>query len=366
MRNTSSSTRSGLAALTLGAVGVVYGDIGTSPLYALKEVFAHGHVPLTAQNIYGVLSLVFWTLTVVVSIKYVVLILRADNNGEGGLIAMLALASQAVKDRPALRRRLLMLGIFGTAIFFGDGVITPAITVLGAIEGLKVAAPGMHAYVVPVSLAVLTALFMVQRHGTASIGKFFGPVMVLWFAVQAEHGQHDEPDHHHRPEQAAHTCRAAALNHEQAGQHDQRHRHDVAPQRRSCDLQAFHRREHRDRRRDDAVAEEDRGAEDAQHQQPAAQRRAAAHGLRGQRQHGDQPAFAVVVGAQDQQHILDRHHHRQGPEHQRQHAVDVLGREPHVAVGEDLFQRIERAGADVAIDDADRCERDPGQAGTGV
>ena len=185
MRNTSSSTRSGLAALTLGAVGVVYGDIGTSPLYALKEVFAHGHVPLTAQNIYGVLSLVFWTLTVVVSIKYVVLILRADNNGEGGLIAMLALASQAVKDRPALRRRLLMLGIFGTAIFFGDGVITPAITVLGAIEGLKVAAPGMHAYVVPVSLAVLTALFMVQRHGTGNIGKFFGPVMVLWFAVLA-------------------------------------------------------------------------------------------------------------------------------------------------------------------------------------
>ena len=185
MRNTPSSTRSGLAALTLGAVGVVYGDIGTSPLYALKEVFAHGHVPLTAQNIYGVLSLVFWTLTVVVSIKYVVLILRADNNGEGGLIAMLALASQAVKDRPALRRRLLMLGIFGTAIFFGDGVITPAITVLGAIEGLKVAAPGMHAYVVPVSLAVLTALFMVQRHGTANIGKFFGPVMVLWFAVLA-------------------------------------------------------------------------------------------------------------------------------------------------------------------------------------
>ncbi len=185
MSNSSSSTRSGLAALTLGAVGVVYGDIGTSPLYALKEVFAHGHVPLTPQNIYGVLSLVFWTLTVVVSVKYVLLILRADNNGEGGLIAMLALASQAVKDRPALRSRLLMLGIFGTAIFFGDGVITPAITVLGAIEGLEVAAPGLHRYIVPVSLAVLTALFMVQRHGTASIGKFFGPVMVAWFIVLA-------------------------------------------------------------------------------------------------------------------------------------------------------------------------------------
>ncbi len=185
LSTTSSSSRSGLAALTLGAIGVVYGDIGTSPLYALKEVFAHGHVPLTAQNIYGVLSLVFWTLTVVVSIKYVALILRADNNGEGGLIAMLALASQAVKDRPALRSRLLMLGIFGTAIFFGDGVITPAITVLGAIEGLKVAAPGLDSYVVPVALMVLTALFLVQRHGTARIGRFFGPVMVIWFVVLA-------------------------------------------------------------------------------------------------------------------------------------------------------------------------------------
>ena len=114
---------SSTAALTLGAIGVVYGDIGTSPLYALKQVFANGHVPLTPDNVFGVLSLVFWTLTVVVSIKYVVLILRADNNGEGGLIAMLALASQAVRDRPSLRRKLLFVGIFGTAIFFGDGVI---------------------------------------------------------------------------------------------------------------------------------------------------------------------------------------------------------------------------------------------------
>ena len=151
-------TASSLAALTLGAIGVVYGDIGTSPLYALKEVFADGHVPLTPHNIYGVLSLVFWTLTVVVSIKYVVLILRADNNGEGGLIAMLALASQAVKDRPKLRRRLLFVGIFGTAIFFGDGVITPAISVLGAVEGLKVAAPALHTWVVPITLVVLTGL----------------------------------------------------------------------------------------------------------------------------------------------------------------------------------------------------------------
>ena len=169
----------------MGAVGVVYGDIGTSPLYALKEVFAHGHVPLTPDNIYGVLSLVFWTLTVVVSVKYVMLILRADNNGEGGLIAMLALASQAVKERPELRRRLLLLGIFGTAIFFGDGVITPAISVLSAVEGLEVAAPGLHRYVVPVTLAVLTVLFIFQRFGTASVGRLFGPVTVLWFAVLA-------------------------------------------------------------------------------------------------------------------------------------------------------------------------------------
>ena len=143
---------------------------------------------LPAENIYGVLSLVFWTLTVIVSVKYVVLILRADNNGEGGLIAMLALASQAVKGKPALRRRLLLLlllGIFGTAIFFGDGVITPAISVLSAVEGLEVAAPALRSYVIPITLVVLTGLFMVQRHGTASVGKMFGPVMVLWFAVLA-------------------------------------------------------------------------------------------------------------------------------------------------------------------------------------
>jgi KUP system potassium uptake protein len=181
--NHQNANKSSLAALTLGAIGVVYGDIGTSPLYAFKEVFAHGHVPLTPGNIYGVLSLMFWTLTVVVSLKYVLLILRADNNGEGGLIAMLALASQAVKDKPALRRKLLLLGIFGTAIFFGDGVITPAISVLSAVEGLEVAAPALHRYIVPVTLVVLTALFIVQRFGTASVGRLFGPITVLWFGV---------------------------------------------------------------------------------------------------------------------------------------------------------------------------------------
>jgi len=179
---------SSTAALTLGAIGVVYGDIGTSPLYALKQVFANGHVPLTPGNVYGVLSLVFWTITVVVSIKYVVLILRADNNGEGGLIAMLALASQAVKDRPALRRRLLFVGIFGTAIFFGDGVITPAISVLGAVEGLQVAAPALHTWIVPITLAIVAMLFMFQRHGTGRVGSLFGPVMAVWFLVIAALG----------------------------------------------------------------------------------------------------------------------------------------------------------------------------------
>ena len=174
-----------LAALTLAAIGVVYGDIGTSPLYALKEVFAHDRVPLSPDNILGILSLAFWTLTVVVSLKYVALILRADNNGEGGLIAMLALASQAVKDRPVLRSRLLLLGIFGTAIFFGDGVITPAISVLSAVEGLEVVEPGLHRFVVPLTLVILTVLFAAQRFGTGAVGRFFGPITLLWFAVLA-------------------------------------------------------------------------------------------------------------------------------------------------------------------------------------
>jgi KUP system potassium uptake protein len=187
-RTAPTGRRSALAGSTLAALGVVYGDIGTSPLYALKEVFAQGRVPLTPGNVLGVLSLVFWTLTVVVSLKYVVLILRADNHGEGGLIAMLALATQAVRERPRLRQRLLWLGIFGTAIFFGDGVITPAISVLSAVEGLEVAAPQLHRFVVPVALVVLTALFAAQRFGTAMVGRFFGPVTLVWFVVMAALG----------------------------------------------------------------------------------------------------------------------------------------------------------------------------------
>jgi len=172
-----------LASLTLAALGVVYGDIGTSPLYALKEVFHAGHVEASPVNILGVLSLIFWTMTIIVSLKYVLLILRADNNGEGGLIAMLALATTAVKERPTLRRTLMVVGLFGTAIFYGDGVITPAISVLSAVEGLQVIAPGMHEWVIPITLVVLTGLFSVQRFGTGGIGKFFGPITFVWFIV---------------------------------------------------------------------------------------------------------------------------------------------------------------------------------------
>jgi KUP system potassium uptake protein len=172
-----------LAALTLAALGVVYGDIGTSPLYALKETFHGGHVAPTPANILGVLSLVFWTLTVVISLKYVLLILRADNNGEGGLIAMLALATHAVRDKPQLRRTLMTVGLFGTAVFYGEGVTTPAISVLSAVEGLEVAAPQLHDWVIPLTLVVLTGLFAVQRFGTGGIGKFFGPITLVWFVV---------------------------------------------------------------------------------------------------------------------------------------------------------------------------------------
>jgi len=175
------SSKSSLGALTLGAIGVVYGDIGTSVLYAVKEVFNSGHVDFTHDNVYGVLSIFVWTLTIIVSLKYVTLVLRADNRGEGGLVAMLALAAESVKDRPVLRRRLLLVGIFGTCLFYGDGVITPAISVLSAVEGLEVVSPAFRKAVIPLTLVILFALFAVQKHGTAGIGKFFGPITLVWF-----------------------------------------------------------------------------------------------------------------------------------------------------------------------------------------
>ena len=180
--------RSRMAALTLGALGVVYGDIGTSPLYALREVFASKHATLTLPDILGVLSLVFWTLTVIVSVKYVALILRANNNGEGGTMALMALASQATRDRPRLRTALIVMGIMGAALFYGDGVITPAISVLSAVEGLEVVTPAFKPYVVPITLAVLTLLYAVQKHGTGLMGRWFGPITLIWFATIAYWG----------------------------------------------------------------------------------------------------------------------------------------------------------------------------------
>ncbi|MBS0611203.1 MAG: potassium transporter Kup [Proteobacteria bacterium] len=169
--------------LMLGAIGVVFGDIGTSPLYAFREVFADGRVPLSQANVMAATSMFIWALIVVVALKYVGLVMRADNDGEGGMMALLALASRSVGERPRLRAGMLGVGAFGVALFFGDGVITPAISVLSAVEGMEVAAPAAKPYVLPIALTVLALLFVVQRHGTASIGRFFGPVMVLWFLV---------------------------------------------------------------------------------------------------------------------------------------------------------------------------------------
>ena len=177
------------AALTLGALGVVYGDIGTSPLYVMKTVFdpANG-LALNPANLIGIISLIFWSLMVVVTLKYVTLIMRADNHGEGGIMALLALAASSVADKPKLRHMLLMSGVFGAALFYGDGVITPAISVLSAVEGLELAAPSLTPYVVQITLVVLVILFMLQKRGTAGIGAVFGPVMVAWFLVLAGSG----------------------------------------------------------------------------------------------------------------------------------------------------------------------------------
>ena len=179
-----SSQRHNLAALTLAAIGVVYGDIGTSPLYTVKEIFAPATgVPLDVQSIVGAVSAIFWALMLVVTLKYVILILRADNRGEGGGLALTALAAHAVRSRPALRHALLMLGVFGATLFYGDSVITPAISVLGAMEGLELLTPTLKEYVVPITVAILTALFVVQRLGTGFVGRFFGPIIVLWFVT---------------------------------------------------------------------------------------------------------------------------------------------------------------------------------------
>jgi KUP system potassium uptake protein len=175
-----------LAVLALAALGVVYGDIGTSPLYAFKEVFAGNHpIPVSAANVFGSLSLFFWALIVIVSVKYVYFILRADNRGEGGIMALIALALRDVKDKPKQAKAVMILGILGAAMFYGDGMVTPAISVLSAVEGLEIGAPALHPFVIPITLVVLFGLFFVQKSGTALVGAFFGPVMLVWFSVLA-------------------------------------------------------------------------------------------------------------------------------------------------------------------------------------
>jgi KUP system potassium uptake protein len=174
-----------LPAMALAALGVVFGDIGTSPLYTMKEVFSVGHHPLllNTSNVYGILSCITWALILIVSIKYVAFIMRADNRGEGGIMALLALASRNAGQSRVKQRNIMLLGILGACMFYADGMITPAISVLSAVEGLEVAAPHLHQFIVPITLLVLFALFWAQSKGTAIMGKFFGPVMLLWFGT---------------------------------------------------------------------------------------------------------------------------------------------------------------------------------------
>ncbi|MEQ1535269.1 MAG: potassium transporter Kup [Burkholderiaceae bacterium] len=186
---TKTTSRESMAALTLGAMGVVYGDIGTSPLYTIKEVFnpVNG-IPLDAFHIIGAVSVIFWGLMMVVTLKYVLLILRADNRGEGGIMALTALAANAAGKTAHRRTILLLIGVFGAALFYGDSVITPAISVLSAVEGLEVVTPLLKPYVLPISIGVLIALFAVQRFGTGLVGKLFGPIIILWFGMLAVTG----------------------------------------------------------------------------------------------------------------------------------------------------------------------------------
>lgn len=183
--SSSTGNKSKLSALTLAALGVVFGDIGTSPLYTMKEVFSAGHhpVPLNEANMFGILSLIVWALIMVVSVKYVAFIMRADNRSEGGIMALLALASRSAADNKKRQHVIMLLGILGACMFYADGMITPAISVLSAVEGLELAAPVLHPLILPITLVVLFILFWAQSKGTALVGAFFGPVMLAWFGT---------------------------------------------------------------------------------------------------------------------------------------------------------------------------------------
>ncbi len=174
--------KTSLKAMTLAALGVVFGDIGTSPLYALKESFhaAHG-LGISTANVLGILSIIFWCIMLIISLKYVAIVMRADNNGEGGIMALLALNLRKAKLSPQKKMILIAIGFFGTALFFGDGIITPAISVLSAVEGLSIATTALNPYIIPLTLIILCVLFFMQKNGTGFVGKFFGPITLLWF-----------------------------------------------------------------------------------------------------------------------------------------------------------------------------------------
>lgn len=177
----SSAQKTALPAMTLAALGVVFGDIGTSPLYAFAQTFSSAHVNISEGTVFGILSLIFWCITLSISFKYVSIIMRADNNGEGGIMSLLALLLRMSRLDPKKKIYLIALGFIGASLFFGDGIITPAISVLSAIEGLSIATPAFDEWLIPIAVGILTALFMVQRHGTATMGKFFGPITMIWF-----------------------------------------------------------------------------------------------------------------------------------------------------------------------------------------
>ena len=177
----SPAKKAALPAITLAALGVVFGDIGTSPLYAFAQTFTSAHVNISEATVLGILSLIFWCITLSISFKYVTIVMRADNNGEGGIMSLLALLLRIKELGPQQKMCLIALGFVGASLFFGDGIITPAISVLSAIEGLSIATPAFDQWLMPIGLGILTALFIVQRHGTATMGKFFGPITLVWF-----------------------------------------------------------------------------------------------------------------------------------------------------------------------------------------
>ena len=195
---TSQAPGTARAALVLGALGVVFGDIGTSPIYTIQTVFNPGDphpVPVSTNSIFGIVSMIFWSVTIVVTITYVLLVMRADNHGEGGIMALITLIRRTVGGRPRTKWVLAGLGIFGASLFLGDSMITPAISVLSAVEGVKVAAPSLGDVVVPITAAIIIALFLVQRMGTAAVGRLFGPVMLVWFSAIAACGVRGIADH---------------------------------------------------------------------------------------------------------------------------------------------------------------------------